>query len=208
MPTNPTFFSVALTLAAVSPAFAGLITFDDIPAGRIGEQYLDRGVMFYVGNGEFGTSTDLLFDGPDPLTAYAGSFNTSISQPNIMNPGGGPNVPGNSDIIIHFFDTTGARTFANEVGIFNDTDGNPFTIYIEGFDINGDSLGRTQINGGGAGGVFTSEGIYSASIYAASGQFGLIGVDDFSYTLVPTPSSMAVLSVIGLSATRRHRRTE
>lgn len=187
-------------------AEATLITFDDIPAGRIGDQYLDRGVMFFVGNGEYGTSSGLLFNGSDPLTANVGNFGTSVSQPHVMNPGAGPGVPGNSDIIVHFFDSGGNRTFASSVGVHNDTDANPFTIYIEGFDFDGLSLGRTQINGSGAGGTFMSEGIYSASIYAASGQIGLIGVDDFSFTLVPAPGSLAMFSLVGISAARRRRR--
>lgn len=186
-------------------AQAALITFDDIPEGRIGEQYLSRGVMFFVGNGEYGTSTDLLHQSGAPLTAYAFPTFVSVSWPNIMNPGGGAGIPSNSDIIVHFYDTAGNRTLASQVGIVNDMDGNPSTIFIEGFDVNGVSLGRTQINGDGTGGTFSHPAIFSASIYASSGQPGIIGVDNFSFTLVPSPGSGLLVGMTLLPLTRRRR---
>ncbi len=203
------YASAAATLAAMvchGSARAELITFDDIPAGRIGDQYLSRGVRFLVGNGQFGTSTGLLLQAGVPVTANVGNFGTSISAPHAMNPGGIAGIPGNSDVLVHFFDAGGERSFASTVGIFNDTDGNPSTIFIEGFDVNGVSLGRTQINGAGAGGSFSHPAIFSASIYPASGQAGLIGVDNFSYTLVPAPASAALIIAGMLPALRRSRR--
>jgi len=199
--------SLVATATLALTARADVITFDDIPAGRIGDQYLSRGVRFFVGNGEFGTSTGLLMQNGAPLTASAGPNWTAVSWPNIMNPGAEAGVPGNSDIIIHFFDVNGARTLANSVGIVNDMDGNPSTIFIEGFDLNGISLGRTQINGLGSGGSFSNPAIYSASIYAASGQVGLIGVDNFSFTLVPAPGTATLLGIVCCSMGRRSRRT-
>lgn len=194
----------AVSLATVAgSAAAELITFDDIPAGRIGTQYLSRGAMFYVGDGAFGTSTGILQVQGAPLTANVGNFNTSISMPHIMNPG--PGVPGNSDMIVHFFDAGGVRTLATSVGVFNDSDGNPQTIYIEGFDSLGASLGRTAINGGGVGGVFAHPAIYTAKVYPASGQFGNIGVDDFSFTVVPAPGTQALLATAILALRRRRR---
>jgi hypothetical protein len=198
--------SLVATATLALTARADLITFDDIPSGRIGDQYLSRGVRFFVGNGEFGTSTGFLMQNGAPLTANAGPNWTAVSWPNIMNPGAEAGVPGNSDIIVHFFDASGARTLANSVGIVNDMDGNPSTIFIEGFDLNGISLGRTQINGLGSGGTFSNPAIYSASIYAASGQAGLIGVDNFSFTLVPAPGTATLLGILCCSMGRRSRR--
>lgn len=100
---------ISATLA--TPAFADLINFDDIPAGRIGEQYRSRGVMFFVGNGEYGSSTGILVSGGQPVTAWAGPVFTAVSWPNIMNPSGGAaGIPTNSDILVHFFDGAGNRT--------------------------------------------------------------------------------------------------
>ena len=193
------FFGVALT-----PAQAGLITFDDIPQGPIGDQYLSRGVEFFDGNGSQGNSTAVRLQGGVPVSAYAGNFNTSISQPNIMLAGV---YLSNDDIIVQFFDPSDQRTLATSVGIFNDLDGNPSRIYIEGFAKDGSSLGRTQIDGAGAGGIFTAPDIYYAKIYSAPGFGGIMGVDNFSYALVPEPSSIVLLSggFFGLLIYRRLR---
>jgi hypothetical protein len=197
---------VTVGIIGMSAAQAELVTFDDIPAGRIGDQYFSRRLRFFVGNGEYGTSTGLLMLSGQPVTANVGNYGTSVSQPNIMNPGLATGVPGNSDVIVQFYDAGGARTMANSVGIFNDTDGNPATIFIEGFDLTGTSLGRTQINGAGAGGTFVNPGIYFAKIYPAAAQAGLIGVDNFSFTLAPAPGSGVLVATALIPLIRRRRK--
>jgi hypothetical protein len=178
-------------LVGTRPATAALINFDDIPAGLIGDQYLSRGVRFDLGNGAFGTSTGLFLQNGLPVSALVGNYNTSISQPNAMGPGPSPN--GNEDIFVQFYDQSGQRTFATSVGITNDTDGNPSRIFIEGFSATNTSLGRTQIDGAGQTGVFSAPSIYYAMIWSPSGQLGNIGVDNFTFTPVPEPSSMILL---------------
>ncbi len=186
---------------------SALINFDDIPDGVIGNQYLSRGVKFFCGNGTQGGSTGILMSGGQPVTAYAGSFGTAISSPRVM-----VSRPGNSDdIIVHFFDGSGQRAFTSSVGVFNDTQGDPSRIFIEGFDIAGQSLGRTQIDGGGVGGTFSASGIYTAKIYGSPGFGGLLGVDNFSFTAapaaVPEPATLVLYATgfLGMIGQRRLR---
>jgi hypothetical protein len=116
---------------------------------------------------------------------------------------------GVNDIIVHFFDGNGQRTFASSVGIFNDTQGSPSRIFLEGFDFVGQSLGRTQIDGASSGGTFSASGIYFAKIYGAPGYPLDLGVDNFSFTLgstaVPEPTSIIVFGtgIVGLIGFRR-----
>jgi len=71
------------------------------------------------------------------------------------------------------------------VSVLNDLENAPSRIFLEGFDINGLSLGRTQIDGAGTEGTFAAPTIYFAKIYSAAGFPGLLGVDNFSFQLAP-----------------------
>jgi hypothetical protein len=181
------FFAAAITSTGLT---ATLANFDDITSGPIGDQYLSIGLRFYVGNGSEGSSTGLLLSGGSPVSAAAGNFGTSISPPNVMVPLAGTN----NDLFVYFYDSAQNRVTASSVGIFNDMQGDPSRIFIEGFDTSGASLGRTQIDGAGVGGIFSAQGIYTAKIYGAPGFGGLIGVDNFSADIVPEPSSIILLA--------------
>ncbi len=196
---------LAFLLASVFAAplaSATLITFDDIPAGFIGDQYLSRGVRFYVGNGDHGAATGLRLESGSPVSAFAGSYGTSLSQPNVMNAGQFLQ----SDIYVYFYDALAQRTTATSVGVTNDTDGTPALIYIEGLDLGGASLGKSTINGASQSGTFSSPGIYAAKIWSAPNQNGVIGVDNFEFALtVPEPAALAGMSMLALSLKRRRR---
>ena len=151
-----------------------LINFDDIAAGPIGTHYshVDKhcGVMFYVGNGAYGQSTDVLMSNGNPVSAQALDIpQFALSPPNILIP-----APGSAnDILVHFLSSDGTRITVNSVSICNDNEGQPSRIFIEGFSEKGVSLGRTQIDGPGACGKLVARNMYFAKIYAAlCGVFG------------------------------------
>ena len=198
-----TLFCCALTGTA-GLSNAALITFDDIPAGFIGDQYLARGVKFLVGNGEHGASTGLQLAAGSPVSAYAGSYGTSVSQPNVMNAG----QYLQSDILVQFYDALGNRAYASSAGVTNDADGNPALIYVEGLDVNGNSLGRATINGASQAGTFNAPAIYAAKIWSAPSQNGVIGVDNFTFqlTAVPEPTSAGAALVASVCVALRGRR--
>jgi len=156
-------------------AIGAEVHFDSIPEGPIGDQYLSRGVKFFVGNGAQGASTGVLVENDVEVSAEAFEHLGAVSQPNLMVPRPGSNA----DIIVQFFGPHGQRETVAGVGIVNDLEGRPSRIFIEGFDDEGLPLGRTQIDGAGEQGTFSAPGIFYAKIYSAPGFPGLLGVDDF-----------------------------
>ena len=157
------------------------ITFDDIPAGMIRDQYADRGVRFFRGNGEFGQST-----GPREIegqvqSAYVGNFGTSVSGPNVLVPA--PHC--NDDIWVFFYNSKGDRTTVSSFGLTNDREAQPARIFLDGFNADGTLLAKAEVFGSGAVGSVMYEGIYAARISSAPGEPGYLGVDDFVLCLEP-----------------------
>lgn len=170
-----------------------LITFDDIPSGEIGTQYLNQGVMFFVGNGAQGNSVIT------NTSASVGSFGTSVSQSNVLVPSPGTN----NDIYVQFFSSPGQRAFAQSIGITNDTQGDPPAI-LQAFGFDGILLGQTGPLGAGQSGTLSFANIYTARIIGQPGAGGLLGVDNFRFTpsvVVPEANTFALaLPALGMIA--------
>jgi hypothetical protein len=121
--------------------------------------------------------------GGQPVSAWIYEGSGAVSPPNEMIPQPG----GTNDIWVYFYNSAGQRTVADYAGIQNDEEAGPYDIYIEGFDLGGNSVGRTEISGPAGFGVVSAPGaIYFVKIYSAPAETGYIGCDNFSYSIADT----------------------
>jgi hypothetical protein len=142
--------------------------------GSIDDFYLPSGVKFFQGNDSYGRSTDVL--GSAVSLVYPGA---AVSGTHLMVPRGG----GNNDIVVYFFDGAGNRTEADFAEVHNDLEADPATITLAGFNRNGSLITSTTFTGGGIAGAITAPHMWYAIVASAPGTSGLLGVDDFSFSL-------------------------
>jgi hypothetical protein len=161
-------------------------------SGSIGDFYLPRGVKFFQGNDSYGRSTDVL--GSAESFVYPGA---AVSGSHLLVPKAGDN----NDIVVYFFDGAGNRTEADFAEVHNDLEADPATITLSGFDRNGSLIISTTFTGGGIAGAISARHLWYVIVASAPGTSGLLGVDDFSFSLdvsadvtVPAPNVAVVFT--------------
>jgi len=156
-------------------------------SGSIGDFYLPRGVKFFEGNNSYGRSSDVL--GSAVSLVY---FGAAVSGTHLLVPKGG----GNNDIVVYFFDGAGNRTEADFAEVHNDLEADPATITLAGFNRNGCLITSTIFTGGGIAGAITAPHMWYAIVASAPGTSGLLGVDDFSFSLDVSGMPAPIVAVV------------